>query len=182
MYGLLVASALLVLSALAHADAPLVGPQWVTSFWRDVPAQDGMASTRTPTWRHLPDGSTALFTTPGGLWFRRFAPDGAVAEFARLTPQQAGIPATDLGEVWIESDPFDGGFHLLVNAGAQALGCWLMHVDAGFGVQWSVAAPGNSTFSQGCLGFHRLQDGSMLVLQSSTLARIGRDGQTLWLR
>ena len=180
--ALFAAWAMLVLSGHARADAPVVGPQWTASFWRDVPAQDGIAPSDSPTWRHLADGSTALFTTPGGLWFRRFAPDGSVAEFARLTPQQAGIAASDLGDVWIESDPVDGGVHLLVNAGAQSQGCWLVHVDARFRVQWSVAAPGGSSLPQGCLGFHVLQDGSMLVLQSSTLARIGRDGQTLWLR
>lgn len=182
MYGLLVASALLVLSALAHADAPVVGPQWTTSFWRDVPAQDGMASSNAPTWLRLPDGSTALFTTSGGLWFRRFDADGAVAEFARLTPQQAGIPASDLGEVRIEADPVDGGFQLLVNAGPESRGCWLVHVDARFHLRWSVEAPGVSIYSQGCLGFHLLPDGSALVLRSSTLARIGPDGQTLWSR
>ncbi|RYD16070.1 MAG: hypothetical protein EOP90_04525 [Lysobacteraceae bacterium] len=182
MCALLAALAMLVLAGPGQAEAPVVGPQWTAPFWRDVPAQDGIAPSEAPTWQHLPDGSTALFTTPGGLWFRRFAPDGIVAAFARLTPQQAGIPASDLGHVRIGTDPIDGGFHLLVNAGAQSSGCWLVHVDAGFRMRWTVAAPGNSTSPQGCLGFHVLQDGSMFVLQSSTLARLGRDGQTLWVR
>lgn len=182
MYGLLVASALLVLSAFAHADAPVVSPQWTTSFWRDVPAQDGMASSSAPTWLRLPDGSTALFTTSGGLWFRRFDADGTVAEFARLTPQQAGIPAGELGDVRIEADPVDGGFHHLVNAGPGSQGCWLVHVNARFRVQWSIEAPGASIYSEPCVGLHVLPDGSILVLRQSTLARIGRDGQTLWSR
>ena len=182
--GPLLAWATLALSAPAsvRADAPVVGPQWTESFWRDVPAFDGMANSRAPSWVRTQDGSTALLTMSDGLLFRRFDPAGAVVELARLTPRQAGIPVNDLGEVLIEADPIDGGFHLLVNAGPASRGCWLVHVDAGFRVQWSIEAPGASIHSDGCLGFRVLADGSALVIRSSALARVGSEGQTLWSR
>lgn len=180
--GLLAAWAALVLSAPACADAPVVGPQWTESFWRDVPAFDRMANSRAPSWLRTQDGSSVLLTMSHSLLFRRFDPAGAVAELAQLTPQQAGIAASDLGDVLIEADPVDGGFHLLVNAGPTSLGCWLVRVDAGFRLRWSVEAPGASINADGCLGLHVLADGSVLVLRSDTLARVGREGQTLWSR
>src|SRR5690606_25707940 len=108
--GLLAAFAMLVASAAARADAPVVGPQWTMPFWRDVPAFDPMASSNDPTWLHEPGGATALFTA-SGLLFRRFDAGGAVVGFSFLSHEEAGIPAIDIGDIVVKPDPVDGGFH-----------------------------------------------------------------------
>lgn len=170
------------LPAFAHADAPAISPQWVASFWRDVPASDPMASRSRATWLHLTDGSTALFTAPGGLLFRRLDADGVVVATVQLPAQRVGIPAGSIGDVTIGADPVDGGFHLLMETGWGSPGCRLVHVDAQFGLQWSIDAPGSTIYSDPCAGLHVLADGSALVLRRSTLARVDRSGQTLWSR
>lgn len=180
--GLLAGMPLLALSAFAQADAPVVSPQWTTTFWRDIPAMDAMASSERPTWFRLADGATTLFTTAGGLWFRRFDADGSVAQLVRLTPDQAGILAEDVRSVVVEPDPFGGGYSLLIEATYPSTNCWLVRVDAQFGPQWSIDAPGSSAYKDECRGMHGLADGSVLVLERSALSRIDRNGEVLWSR
>ena len=168
--------ALLAMQQAARADEPpRIGPQWVTSFWRDVVASDDLASTHGRTWFRTDDGGAVVVTLDRNLLMRRFSADGSVRQAQWLRPQEIHL-GEGIDRVAVAADPFATGFYMLV----RSHHCRLVRSSPEFRPRWSVPVPALVSDSESCDALHVLPDGSVLTLRTSTLARVRADGTVAW--
>ncbi|RYD16071.1 MAG: hypothetical protein EOP90_04530 [Lysobacteraceae bacterium] len=165
----------LALQPVHAGEPPRIGPQWVTSFWREVIARDDLASADSRSWFRTEDGGAVVVTLDRNLLMRRFSADGSVRQAQWLRPQEIGL-GEGIDRVAVAADPSAAGFYMLV----RSHHCRLVRTSPEFRPRWSVPVPALVSDSESCEDLHVLPDGSVLTLRTSTLARIRADGTVAW--
>lgn len=165
-----------------QADSPppvTVHPQWMTTFWRDVLADDRIAAPAGgPTWARLPDGHTVLVSVRGNaLLLRRFTADGAVRDARWESLAEAGI-SDDASDVVVGFDAPGHGLYVL--AGTAGGACQVLRLQVDLRRAWSVPTPGGTPYGNRCLGLYVLPDGSAVVARQTSLSRIDANGRLRW--
>jgi hypothetical protein len=78
----------------------------------------------------------------------------------------------------VKTDVATGDLHVL--AGSSQGACQIMRFGGDLEREWTMPAPGSGPYAGGCKAVEVLPDGSALTLREYSLARIDRQGQTLW--
>jgi outer membrane protein assembly factor BamB len=175
--------------AYAGSEVPEIGPQWMHSYFRDVPADDQLISLVDRTWTRLPDGDVVLFTRTGNgsvfynepLLARRFSSDGSLRESRILPPSITGLD--DIHRVVVAHDPASadilvlGGPSPVQNSAGM---CRLLRFDVGFELKSSTPLGNDTPYPKACIAMVVAADGSVIAADDAGLSRVDTSGNVVW--
>ncbi|TDR41235.1 sugar lactone lactonase YvrE [Tahibacter aquaticus] len=161
------------LGLLATAAVAQTLPQWSRPLAENELSRGTDLSRR--NWAVTADGGSVVIND--GL--RRFEADGRLRYLNTLSSAQ-GLPPIRGAYGMVAPDNATDAVYVALGAGADlpAAGCTLLRIDLQGRIEWNYTTPGGGA----CLELAVAADGSLIVRQQLALARIARNGTSLWSR